>query len=107
VEFAASMSELGIHKDDILIVYDTMERDILLAPRVGWMLKAFGHRHVHTLNNFRLWVEQGLPTAQGDICGFDHSNYPVPKIDEAELPSIEDVREATMNYNKDMEPRID
>ncbi|KAJ3453226.1 hypothetical protein MRS44_018881 [Fusarium solani] len=55
--FAASMSGLGIRREDILVVYDTSELGIFSAPRVGWMLKVFGHPKVHILNNFRLYEE--------------------------------------------------
>ena len=60
--FAKSMQDLGIRKDDTLVVYDTQELGIFSAPRVGWTLKVFGHPEVHVLNNFRLWVQQGYPT---------------------------------------------
>ncbi|KAI5455861.1 Rhodanese-like domain-containing protein [Mariannaea sp. PMI_226] len=101
VDFATSMSGLGIRKEDILVVYDTKELGILSAPRVGWMLKVFGHLKVHVLNNFRLWVEQGLPTEQGNIRSFEHCTYPVPKIDEGKIASYEEVREAIMDHNKE------
>lgn len=101
VDFAASMSGLGIRKEDILVVYDSKELGIFSAPRVGWMLKAFGHPKVHILNNFRLWVEQGLPTEQGEIRGFKHCAYPVPKLDEGKIASYEEVREAIMDHNKE------
>lgn len=101
VDFAASMSGLGIRKEDILVVYDTKELGIFSAPRVGWMLKAFCHPKVHILNNFRLWVEQDLPTEQGEIRSFEHSTYPVPKMDETKIASYEEVREAVMDHNKE------
>jgi thiosulfate/3-mercaptopyruvate sulfurtransferase len=100
VDFAASMSELGIRKKDILVVYDAEKLGIFWAPRVGWMLKAFGHPRVHILNNFRLWVEQNLPIEYGAIHHFESCPYPAPMLGEAKLASFEDVREATVDYIK-------
>ncbi|CAG9948803.1 unnamed protein product [Clonostachys rosea f. rosea IK726] len=100
-DFAASISELGICKEDILVVYDTKELGILSAPRVGWMLKVFGHPKVHILNNFRLWVEQDLPTEHGEVYSFSHSTYPVSRLDDTKLATFEDIREATVDYNKE------
>ena len=102
--FAASMSGLGIRREDILVVYDTSELGIFSAPRVGWMLKVFGHPKVHILNNFRLWVEQGLPTEQGELPSLkSHMTciYPVPQIDRGKIASYEEVREAVMDHNKE------
>jgi thiosulfate/3-mercaptopyruvate sulfurtransferase len=99
--FAASMSELGIRKNDILVVYDTIELGVLSAPRVGWMLRTFSHPKVHILNNFRLWVGQDLPTEHGKVHDFGHSNYPVPRPDKGKLATFEEIREATMDYNKE------
>ncbi|KAM5359988.1 hypothetical protein ACJA88_014984 [Fusarium oxysporum] len=98
---ASSMSGLGIRKEDILVVYDTSELGIFSAPRVGWMLKVFGHPKVHILNNFRLWVEQGLPTEQGEIPSFKRCIYPVPTIDEGKIATYEEVLEAVMDHNKE------
>ena len=39
---------LGIGNDDTLIVYDRM--GLFSAPRVWWMFRTMGHRHVHVLD---------------------------------------------------------
>ncbi|KAJ6151722.1 hypothetical protein N7470_006850 [Penicillium chermesinum] len=57
--FAEAMSELGIRRDDEVVVYDTAELGIFSAPRVGWTLRVFGHPNVHILNNYRLWKREG------------------------------------------------
>ncbi len=100
-DFAASMSGLGIRKEDIVVVYDTKELGIFSAPRVGWMLKVFGHPKVHILNNFRLWVEQGLPTEEGEVHSFEPCTYPIPEMDKAKIATYEDVREAIVDHNKE------
>ena len=52
--FAEAMGELGIKRDDTLVVYDTHELGLFSAPRVAWTLRVFGHPQVHILNNFRV-----------------------------------------------------
>lgn len=100
-EFAAAMSELGIRRDDTVVVYDSKELGIFSAPRVGWTLKVFGHPSVHVLNNFRLWVEQGLPTEHGEVYTVECGPYPIPEMDMDKVASYEAVREVAMDYNKE------
>ncbi len=100
-EFAAAMSELGIRKDDTVVVYDTKELGIFSAPRVGWTLRVFGHPKVHILNNFRLWVEEGLPTETGEMYSVECCTYPIPEMDAAKVASFEDVQEVAVDHNKE------
>lgn len=78
--FAEAMQNLGIRKDDALVVYDTEELGIFSAPRVAWTLRVYGHPKVHLLNNFRLWVAQGLPTDSGEPKAVEKTKYPVPNF---------------------------
>ncbi|KAI9702293.1 MAG: hypothetical protein M1820_006225 [Bogoriella megaspora] len=65
--FASKMGELGLKNDDTLVVYDSKDAGIFSAPRVAWTLKVLGHQgHVHILDNFKVWVEQGLPVEEGE-----------------------------------------
>lgn len=57
--FNRSMSQLGIRKDDILVVYDTIGN--FSAPRCAWTLTTFGHKPVYLLNNYVLYKQQGYP----------------------------------------------
>ena len=100
-DFAAAMSELGIRREDTVVVYDSKELGIFSAPRVGWTLKTFGHPKVHILNNFRAWVEEGLPTETGEMYSVECCAYPIPDIDETKVASYEDVREIASGNNKD------
>jgi len=52
--FQDAMSDLGVKKDDVLVVYDSAELGIFSAPRVAWTLRVFGHPTVHLLNNYKL-----------------------------------------------------
>lgn len=81
-EFAAAIGRLGISDQDTVVVYDTRELGIFSAPRVAWNFKIFGHEKVHILNNFRLWVDQGLPTESGDPQPVKPVEYTVPQVDE-------------------------
>ncbi|KAK0724727.1 Rhodanese-like domain-containing protein [Lasiosphaeris hirsuta] len=99
--FAEAMSELGIRHEDTVVVYDSQELGIFSAPRVGWTMKIFGHPRVHILNNFRLWVEQGLPTESGNVWTVECGTYPIPELDEAKVASYEEVREVALDHNKE------
>lgn len=99
--FAAAMSELGIRREDVVVVYDTKELGIFSAPRVGWTLQAFGHPKVHVLNNFRLWVEEGYPTESGEMYTIECHPYPIPELDADKVANYEDVREVTLDHNKE------
>ncbi|KAM3163738.1 Sulfurtransferase [Lachancea thermotolerans] len=57
--FNASMSELGIRKNDILVVYDRVGN--FSAPRCAWTLAVFGHELVYLLNNFPAYKAEGFP----------------------------------------------
>lgn len=99
--FAEAMGGLGIRRDDIVVVYDSFELGIFSAPRVGWTLKVFGHPRVHILNNFRLWVDQGLPTESGNVWTVECGTYPIPELDESKVASYEEVREVALDHNKE------
>jgi len=99
--FAEAMSELGIRRDDTVVVYDSRELGIFSAPRVGWTMRVFGHPRVHVLNNFRLWVDQGLPTESGNVWTVECGTYPIPDLDEARVASYEHVREVALDHNKE------
>lgn len=100
-EFAAAMSELGIRREDTVVVYDSRELGIFSAPRVGWTFKVFGHPKVHILNNFRLWVDQGLPTEHGEVYTVECGMYPIPEMDEAKVATFENVHEVAEDFHKE------
>ena len=76
--FADAMSNMGIRRDDELVVYDTEELGLFSAPRVAWTMRVYGHPRVHVLDNFRLWVQQGFPTETDPPEEPNGSKYPVP-----------------------------
>ncbi|KXT13472.1 hypothetical protein AC579_8622 [Pseudocercospora musae] len=99
--FRDAMRELGIKRDDTVVVYDAAETGIFSGPRVAWTFKVFGHPEVHLLNNFRLWVEQGYPTEEGDQKKFEPTDYPTPELDKSKVAAFEEVRQIAWEHNKE------
>lgn len=99
--FAQAMSELGIHRDDEVVVYDSAELGIFSAPRVGWTLRFFGHPNVYLLNNYKLWVEQGLPTVSGDADPVEKTEYPNPSYDTDHVVLFPEMKEIVKDMGKE------
>ncbi|RYP00805.1 hypothetical protein DL764_006409 [Monosporascus ibericus] len=99
--FAEAMGELGIRKDDTVVVYDTKELGIFSAPRVAWTLRVFGHPKVHILDNFKVWVEEEYPTESGELYSVDCNPYPIPEMAEEKVASFEEIKEVAQDANKE------
>ena len=99
--FKEAMCNLGISRDDTVVVYDTAELGIFSAPRVAWTFKVFGHPAVHLLNNFKLWVEQGYPVEEGEQRQFERTDYPTPELDTSCVIDYEGVRTVGFDHNKE------
>jgi thiosulfate/3-mercaptopyruvate sulfurtransferase len=99
--FAKAMGELGIRRDDEVVVYDTAELGIFSAPRVAWTLKVFGHEGVHVLNNYKLWVDQGFAVEKGEPQQFEQVTYPVPELAKEKVVSFEEMRERIKEQGKE------
>ena len=101
--FAQAMSELGLRRDDHLVVYDTHELGLFSAPRVAWTLQVFGHPYVHILNNFRLWVEQNYPTESAKDVSHqdDKTSYPEPSFNPDMIVNFRGVKEVVRNNGKE------
>ena len=102
-DFAQAMKDIGIRKDDEVVIYDSKELGIFSAPRVGWTFKVFGHPSVHLLNNFRLWVEQGYPTESGEVEAVVEapSHYPTPQVDPEKVVKFAEVKDIAKDYGKE------
>lgn len=87
-EFNAAMSQLGIHKNDKLVVYDKVGN--FSAPRVAWTLQTFGHENVFLLNNFPLYQKYAYPldTSAGSL-EYEPSNYESSDLDSNAVLSFE------------------
>lgn len=99
--FAEAMGKLGIRKDDELVVYDTEELGLFSAPRVGWTLRVYGHPRVHVLNNFRLWVKEGLPTESGEPRTPEPTKYPVPSYNTDMVVKFAEMKTIGYDYGKE------
>ena len=104
--FGEAMEKLGIRKDDELVVYDTEELGLFSAPRVGWTLRVYGHPRVHILNNFRLWVKEGLPTVSGEPESVDTTKYPVPSYHTDMVVKFAEMKTIGYDYNKEGSEQI-
>lgn len=96
-----ALSEAGVRKDDVLVIFDSAELGIFSAPRVAWTLRVFGHPAVHVLNNFKLWKEQGYPVEAGEQRRYEHTSYPLPELDAGKVVAFEQVRELARDHNKE------
>lgn len=104
--FNAGMSELGLEKDDVLVVYDRIGN--FSAPRCAWTLSVMGHNPVYLLNNFQILKESGYSL---DTAKIEHlTPYPTSKyvsnnnFSEGQVASFEDIHDLVKsgeikNYN--------
>lgn len=99
--FADAMGNLGIRRDDEVVVYDTDELGIFSAPRVGWTLRVFGHPKVHILNNYRLWVQEGYPTETGGPAPVEKTRYPLPTYDAKLVMPFSELKEIAKEHRKE------
>jgi thiosulfate/3-mercaptopyruvate sulfurtransferase len=100
-DFAQAMGQLGIRRDDSVVVYDSKELGIFSAPRVGWTFRVFGHSNVHLLNNFKLWCEEGYPVESGEPEAVEPVEYPVPELDVGKVVAFEQVKEIALEQGKE------
>lgn len=91
--FASAMCKLGITRADTVVVYDSPSLGIFSAPRVAWTLRVFGHPKVHLLNNFMVWVEEGLPVEKGPSAHVEPTVYAEHEPDLRMVADFEEVRE--------------
>ena len=55
------MMKMGVKRTDTIVCYDRL--NMYAAPRVSWMLRAFGAKNVFVMNGpFQKWVDEGRET---------------------------------------------
>ncbi|KAL4875121.1 Rhodanese-like domain-containing protein [Aspergillus karnatakaensis] len=92
--FSKCVTELGLHPDDVLVVYDALEVGLYFSPRVAWAFRHFGHRNVHVLNNFPRYVKDGFPLSSGPLSTLPpQREYPVNEPDSKEVISYDDLHD--------------
>lgn len=99
--FSDAMAKMGVTKQDELVIYDTEELGLFSAPRVAWTMRVYGHPRVHVLNNFKLWVEQGLPVETGQPLVPNITNYPVPKYNTDMVVKFAEMKTIGYDYGKE------
>jgi thiosulfate/3-mercaptopyruvate sulfurtransferase len=99
--FAEAMANMGIRKDDSLVVYDTEELGLFSAPRVAWTLRVYGHPSVHILDNFRQWVKEGFPVEEGPPEVPNISKYPTPSYNTDMVVKFAEMKTIGYDYGKE------
>eukprot|EP00325_Prymnesiales_sp_UTEX-LB-985_P032421 CAMPEP_0174722254 /NCGR_PEP_ID=MMETSP1094-20130205/38013_1 /TAXON_ID=156173 /ORGANISM="Chrysochromulina brevifilum, Strain UTEX LB 985" /LENGTH=311 /DNA_ID=CAMNT_0015923079 /DNA_START=117 /DNA_END=1052 /DNA_ORIENTATION=- len=62
--FSQAMGSCGVSNEDHVVIYDG--KGIFSAPRLWWMLQAFGHDRVSVLDGgLPAWMRKGYPTELG------------------------------------------
>lgn len=105
--FNKAMSQLGINRDDILVVYDTIGN--FSAPRCAWTLSMFGHEPVYLLNNFPLYKKAGYTIETSQKTSFspykpteyksDVNLCPESTVDYSEILDLVKRNELSKTYN--------
>ena len=68
-EFTEIMKGMGVKRTDTIVCYDAL--NMMAAPRVSWMLRAFGAENVFVLDGtFRKWLEEGRDVQEGPSGAF-------------------------------------
>ena len=87
-QFAARMAQLGINRDDRIIVYDNSP--LSSAGRAWWLLRTFGARNVAILDGgLQRWRAEGRPVENG--AGVAGSGLFEAHRDDAAIASKADV----------------
>lgn len=69
------MRAMGIRRGDFVAVYDASGNN-LTAPRIWWMLRAFGHDNVAVLDGgLRAWRAEGRPVEAGEPEDVAYGNW--------------------------------
>lgn len=90
--FAEAASTLGLSNDDTIVVYDGM--GLFSAPRVWWMLRAFGAKDVRVLNGgLPAWKAAGHRLVGGTVSASPGSFAATLEADA--VASLTDVRAAS------------
>jgi len=88
--FAQRVGALGIGSDDAVVVYDTSGQNFS-APRVWWMMRAFGHANVAVLDGgLRKWLAEGRDVTT-DVTAVRPATF-TAQLDATRLRGIEAMR---------------
>ncbi|HVM37881.1 MAG TPA: sulfurtransferase [Sphingomicrobium sp.] len=110
-DFGQAMEELGVGRDERIIVYDNSP--LRTAARGWFMLRHFGARRVAILDGgFQKWRGEGRPIESGEAvprhARFDAVEQPSRIVSKAEVPSagaLVDARGAARFEGSEPDPR--
>jgi thiosulfate/3-mercaptopyruvate sulfurtransferase len=118
-QFAARMAQLGVGKDDRIIVYDNSP--LTSSGRAWWLLRLFGATRIAILDGgMQRWLAEQRPTESGEGPAATPASFAARK-DEAQVRTkadlianiescaaiVVDARGATRFTGEDPEPRPD
>ena len=90
-EFASAMRKLGVSDGATIVVYDGL--GLFSAPRIWWMLKAFGARDVHVLDGgLPAWKADHRPLEDGEVKRA--ASHFTARLDHSVLATMGDVQRA-------------
>ena len=90
-EFASAMRKLGVADGATIVVYDGL--GLFSAPRIWWMLKAFGARDVHVLDGgLPAWKADNRPLEDGEVQRA--ASHFTARLDHSVLANLSDVQRA-------------
>lgn len=90
--FAARMRALGVGDGMQIVVYDG--QGLFSAPRVWWMLKAFGVRDALVLDGgLPAWIAAGYPTEEGEPHPHERRHFSA-RLDHGAVADADDVARA-------------
>ncbi|KAK9369695.1 Rhodanese-like domain-containing protein [Lipomyces kononenkoae] len=94
--FNEAMSNLGITREDILVVYD--KQGNFSAPRLLWTLKVFQHPSIFILDNYPLYKQEGHEIDTKKLSAVEEAvpaetTYESPGLIEDRVVSYTDLRQ--------------
>lgn len=91
IYFEERLSHLGIHNDNILVLY--AQNGIVMGPaRLWWMLKGFGHEKVLILDGgLNAWVEQKYPVTSSATSARPTCGYHAQSLKREYVASLQEV----------------
>ncbi len=90
--FSSRMRALGVGDGAQIVVYDGM--GLFSAPRVWWMLRAYGVRDVAILEGgLPAWIAAGYPTEEGDAPPRERRHF-TARLDHGAVADAQDVARA-------------
>jgi thiosulfate/3-mercaptopyruvate sulfurtransferase len=91
-EFKRLMAELGIGENTSVVLYD--DRGSVLAARLWWVLRYYGHANAKVLNGgWQGWVSSGFPVSFKTSKPIDRIDPFLPRTHPDRLVTLEQVKE--------------